>query len=62
MESSSSIDVVDAVGLHNPLLHHGGFPVVDGVVTAPNCPHAHRRASAWTPARSNERASGRAGG
>lgn len=40
---------VPAEGLHNPLLTRGGNPLVDGIVTSFNCPHARGRAKAWVP-------------
>lgn len=44
-----AVESTAGVGLHNPLLTRGGYPVVDGFVTASNCPHAHGRAAAWAP-------------
>ena len=35
-QAVTKVDVVIGNGLHNPLLVHGGFPVVDGVATSFN--------------------------
>ena len=45
----ASLSPVSADGLHNPLLTGGGYPIVDGVVTASNNKHAQSRARFWVP-------------